>query len=168
MDLSIFNTLDAPAAAGVLRPCLDVERWIDSIVENRPFSSVEDLATHAENAAFPFTETEIASALAHHPRIGERAEGGSTEATLSRGEQAALNLDDDIKSALLVGNQAYERRFDRVFLIRAAGRSSEEILAELNRRMSNDAGAEVREVGQQLREIALLRLEALFEPVHAR
>ncbi|MFF5792616.1 2-oxo-4-hydroxy-4-carboxy-5-ureidoimidazoline decarboxylase [Paeniglutamicibacter sp. NPDC012692] len=167
MDLLHFNTLDTPAAASVLRPCLDVDRWIDSIVDSRPFGSIEDLVAQAGLAASSLSEEEIASALAHHPRIGERAEGGSTEATLSREEQSALALDDGIKKSLSAGNRAYEQRFDRVFLIRAAGRSSEEILAELDRRLSNADEEETREVGQQLREIALLRLDALFESVSA-
>ncbi|MET0813427.1 MAG: 2-oxo-4-hydroxy-4-carboxy-5-ureidoimidazoline decarboxylase, partial [Microbacterium sp.] len=49
-------------------------------------------------------------------------------------------------------------RFGRVFLIRAAGRSPEEMLAELDRRLSNDDGTEAAEATGQLAEIALLRL----------
>ena len=52
------------------------------------------------------------------------ADGGSTEAALSRSEQASLAIDDDVHRQLAEGNQAYEQRFGRVFLIRAAGRSS--------------------------------------------
>ncbi len=168
MDVLIFNNLDAEAAANILRPCIDIDRWIDSIVSERPFGSTEELLIQACNAANPFSEEEIVSAMAHHPRIGERAEGGSAEATLSRGEQSGLNMEADIKEQLAAGNRAYEERFDSVFLIRAAGRSSEEILAELNRRRTNDDKTETREVGEQLREIALLRLGALFDSVSAR
>lgn len=168
MDLLHFNTLEAPVAASTLRPCLDVSRWIDSIVENRPFGSIEDLVAHAGSAATPLSEEELASALAHHPRIGQSAAGGSTEATLSRAEQAALTMGAGIKESLAAGNRAYEERFDRVFLIRAAGRSSEEILAELDRRLANSDEEETLEVGQQLREIALLRLDALVASDSAR
>ena len=47
-------------------------------------------------------------------------------------------------AALAEGNREYEKRFDRVFLIRAAGRSSAEILAELHRRLGNDDETERR------------------------
>ena len=60
---------------------------------------------------------------------------------------------------LAAGNRAYEERFDRVFLIRAAGRDAPEILAELERRLGNDDATERGETVTQLREIALLRLE---------
>ncbi len=49
-----------------------------------------------------------------------------------------------------------------MFLIRAAGRSRAEIFAELTRRMELDDAAELAVVGEQLREIALLRLERMF------
>ena len=63
---------------------------------------------------------------------------------------------------LAEGNRAYEERFDRVFLIRAAGRSGPEMLAELERRLGNDDATERTETVTQLREIALLRLEQLW------
>ena len=50
---------------------------------------------------------------------------------------------------------------DRVFLIRAAGRTGPQILAELERRLDNDDEAERAETVRQLREIALLRLDRL-------
>jgi len=60
---------------------------------------------------------------------------------------------------LRAANAAYEARFGHVFLIRAAGRSSEEILAELERRLANDDATEREETVTALRDIALLRLE---------
>ena len=165
MDISRFNALGSNDAAAVLRPCADIDRWIDAILGARPFDSYEELLACAQNAADPFTEAEIDAALAHHPRIGERATGSSAEASLSRGEQSTLNLDERIAAELLAANRAYEDRFARVFLIRAAGRSSEEILAELRRRLDNDPDVELAEAGGQLRAIALLRLAAVFSRV---
>ena len=53
------------------------------------------------------------------------------DAAFSAREQAAVAP----SAELVAGNIAYERRFGRVFLIRAAGRSGPEILAELRRRL---------------------------------
>jgi len=158
MELAVFNSLDDTQAAEVLRPCVDIDRWVNELVAARPFSSISDLTDAAAQSAHPFTHAEIEAALAQHPRIGERAAGNSAEAELSRGEQAALNLDADINARLIEANRAYEERFSRVFLIRAAGRTSEEILAECQRRLGNDETAELDEVAEQLRAIALLRL----------
>jgi 2-oxo-4-hydroxy-4-carboxy-5-ureidoimidazoline decarboxylase len=162
--LDEFNRLNPEAAGDLMRPCLDIDRWISALVDHRPYRSIDDLMHTAQTAADPFTEEEVAGALAHHPRIGQRAEGGSAEAALSRSEQAGVTVDADVQRRLREGNEAYEDRFGRVFLIRAAGRSAEEILAALESRLTNDEGTERAIVADQLREIALLRLAKAVTP----
>ncbi|WP_115789663.1 2-oxo-4-hydroxy-4-carboxy-5-ureidoimidazoline decarboxylase [Arthrobacter silvisoli] len=163
MQLAVFNSADRADAVGVLRPCLDVERWVGEIADARPFSGKDDLLAFAKDAAAPFTAEELESALAHHPRIGERPQATTTEAAMSRSEQSGVDPSDDATArALAEGNRAYEEKFNRVFLIRAAGRSAQEILASLNERLNHTPEEEDRIVAQQLREIALLRLEGVI------
>ncbi|WP_026538103.1 2-oxo-4-hydroxy-4-carboxy-5-ureidoimidazoline decarboxylase [Arthrobacter sp. 9MFCol3.1] len=163
MLLEDFNAAGRPEAAAALRPCLDVGRWIEEIIDSRPFGSTGRLLDAARRAAEPFTAAEVEAALAHHPRIGERAAGNSTEARLSQSEQAALGVPDPaVAAALAEGNRSYEERFGQVFLIRAAGRSREEILAALTTRLAHTPEEELAVIGQQLREIAVLRLEGLI------
>jgi 2-oxo-4-hydroxy-4-carboxy-5-ureidoimidazoline decarboxylase len=162
--LSDFNAMSPEAADQLLRPCLDVDRWVGTLVDHRPYASVEELTDAARTAADPFTDDEVEAALAHHPRIGQRAAGGSAEAALSRSEQAGLTVDGDAPERLRAGNEAYEERFGRVFLIRAAGRSATEILAALESRLTNDDETERRVVADQLRQIALLRLAGAVGP----
>jgi len=162
MHVNAFNELSAGQAETLLRPCVDVDRWVHSLVSERPFNSRDELISFALNGIPMFDSQELEAALAQHPRIGEKAQGESKEADLSRGEQASLKLDSDATARLKVANQNYEQRFDRVFLIRAAGRSTEEILAECERRLANDEATELSEVATQLREIAVLRLKDLI------
>lgn len=157
--LATFNRLDDTEAAAVLRPCLDVPRWIEEVVHGRPYASTEELLAGGRGAADPLTAEEVEQALSHHPRIGQRASGASTEAALSRSEQAGLGIDDDIAARLAEGNRTYEDRFGRVFLIRAAGRSAAEILSHLEERLRHDPETEEAVVAEQLRQIALVRLE---------
>ncbi|GAA1347293.1 2-oxo-4-hydroxy-4-carboxy-5-ureidoimidazoline decarboxylase [Arthrobacter roseus] len=163
MTLTQFNTSSPAEVAALLRPCVDIPRWVDEIVVARPFASQAALIEYAEKAAEPWTETEIDGALAHHPRIGERAEGSSKESELSLGEQAGLDSSDAITEQLAAGNLDYDQKFGRVFLIRAAGRSSEEILASLRKRLSHTPDQELPVIAGQLREIAILRLKGALE-----
>jgi 2-oxo-4-hydroxy-4-carboxy-5-ureidoimidazoline decarboxylase len=71
------------------------------------------------------------------------------------------DADSRTRAALVEGNHAYEERFGHVFLIRAAGRSPEEMLAELQRRLANDAETERHEATEQLAQITGLRLRGL-------
>ena len=161
MTLEELNALPEAAARERLAECLDVDRWVDTVLVGRPYGDTGALRQVAETAAASLTDEELAQALARHPRIGERA-GTGHDAAHSAREQAGVDRDDaDVTERLATGNRAYEERFDRVFLIRAAGRDAEEILAELTRRLGNDDETERDETVTQLREIALLRLEGM-------
>ncbi len=158
MALDAFNALPEPEARTRLTACLDVPRWVDTVLEGRPYADRDALVAVATNAA-ELGDAELEAALARHPRIGERAGAGHDAAYSSR-EQAGVDRSDvDVATRLADGNRAYEARFDRVFLIRAAGRDAAEILAELERRLGNDDDTERAETATQLREIALLRLD---------
>ncbi|MFI7483432.1 2-oxo-4-hydroxy-4-carboxy-5-ureidoimidazoline decarboxylase [Kocuria sp. M1R5S2] len=165
MHLMEFNSLGRAEAIETIRPSLDVPRWLESLADARPYGHREALLDAARSAAHPFTAEEIERALSHHPRIGERARGESPEAGLSRSEQAAVDpADEDVQRRLREGNRAYEDRFGQVFLVRAAGRGPEEILEQLSQRLGNDPETERAVVAEQLRQIALLRLEGLVTP----
>lgn len=163
MNIDEFNALEPEAAAAVLRPALDIPRWSEQIIAARPFGNVDELLEASRTAADPLTEAEIDQALAHHPRIGDRAEGESAEAGLSRSEQSSIDPDDaELQRELRARNIAYEEHFGRVFLIRAAGRSPAQILDALEERMRHQPDQELLVVAEQLRQIATLRLEGLL------
>ena len=146
-----------------LTACLNVPRWVDDVVSAGPYASLGQLLEVARDAASPLSPAEIDQALADHPRIGERAQGHGKAQAFSAAEQAAsASTDHDLASRLADGNAAYEAKFGRVFLIRAAGRSRPEILAELERRLRLDPETELMIVGSELREIALLRIPQIF------
>lgn len=142
-----------------LAASLGVRRWVDDVASHAPFESVEQLLLVAYTEATPLSRDEISEAIAHHPRIGEKPVGEGTAQNFSRAEQGTAT---ELAEELAAGNAAYEARFGRVFIIRAAGRSRAEIVGELHRRLALDDAVELQIVGEQLRDIALLRLTALF------
>jgi 2-oxo-4-hydroxy-4-carboxy-5-ureidoimidazoline decarboxylase len=147
-----------------LRAALHVERWVSDVGAGSPYTDWTTLRAAAEASATPLSPAEIDEALASHPRIGEKPTGDGAAADFSRTEQlSAPDVEDQhIAAALAEGNATYEKRFDRVFLIRAAGRSRAEIVDELDRRLKLDDDSELEIVGAELRDIALLRLEKLY------
>jgi len=160
--LDDFNADPAEQAAEALRACNAAPSFPGRVLAGRPFPDADALVARAEEVARALPWDEVSAALAAHPRIGERVEGSSAEAQASRREQSAMGgADGEVRAALLEGNRAYEERFDRVFLIRAAGRSPAEMLAELRRRLGNDEAAERAEVTEQLAQITGLRVRGL-------
>lgn len=156
-----FDALDAEAAASVVAVWAAVPAWVDAVVAARPYRTRDALTAQAGRLARAWTRADLDAALAHHPRIGEKPLGSGAEAAASRREQGAMaSAEAATAAAIAAGNAAYEERFGRVFLIRAAGRSPDEMRAELERRLRNDEETEAAEALGQLREIALRRLEA--------
>jgi len=158
----MLDVTDADLRDG-LTAALAVPRWVEDVASRAPFDSLDELRLVAYTEATPLAPEEISQAIAHHPRIGEKPVGAGTSQALSRAEQGAAT---ELAEELAVGNAAYEARFGRVFIIRAAGRTRAQILTELDRRLELDAATELVIVGEQLRDIALLRLEKLFGPNH--
>ena len=160
--LDDFNAEPAERAAEALRACNAAPSFARQVLAGRPYPDADGLVARAEAVARALPWDEVAVALAAHPRIGDRVQGSSAEARASRREQGSMrDAGDDVRAALLDGNRAYEKRFDHVFLIRAAGRSPEEMLAELRRRLGNDEAAERAEVTEQLAQITGLRVRGL-------
>jgi 2-oxo-4-hydroxy-4-carboxy-5-ureidoimidazoline decarboxylase len=155
-----FDALPREEAEALLATCLPVPRWVSAVADGRPYAAWPALEVAASRAAAHLDDHELSAALAGHPRIGERASSPAHQAGLSRREQSGVDVRDaEVARALAAGNAAYEARFDRVFIIRAAGRAAPEVLAELERRLGNDAATERGETVGALRDIALLRLQ---------
>jgi len=157
--LDAFNALPEDEARARLQSCLAVPRWVEDVLAGRPYRDAESLWDRAEEGASHLDDAELQLALARHPRIGERPSESGHDAAFSQREQAGVDgSDPEVARRLAEGNRAYEQRFDRVFLIRAAGRPAPEILEKLERRLGNDDGAERQETVTQLKAIAMLRL----------
>jgi 2-oxo-4-hydroxy-4-carboxy-5-ureidoimidazoline decarboxylase len=151
--------LQDPGSRERLASALHVARWVDEVAAGGPYPSLDALAAAGERAAARLSDAELDEAVAAHPRIGELSAGSD----LSTSEQAGLGRSDEgLDAAIARGNEVYEERFGRVFLIRAAGRSRQEVLDELQRRLKNDPEQEADEAKEQLRQIAALRLRTLF------
>ena len=160
-----FNALPAERLEEELLACLAAPSWAAEIVAKRPYADRTELLVAADLAARALSWPDVQLGLSAHPRIGERAAGESQEASWSRAEQlaAAQSADDTTKDALIRVNQEYEARFGHVFLIFASGRTQSEILDVARERLHNDEETERAVVRDELRKIALLRLERVLD-----
>jgi len=146
-----------------LRAALHVDRWVADVLARSPYADWAALRAFAHEAATPLSTAEIDEAMAAHPRIGDRPLGTAVADDFSRSEQQSPDVENQhLAKALAEGNATYEKRFGRVFLIRAAGRTRAEIVDELDRRLKLDDETELALIGDELRDITLLRLEKLY------
>jgi 2-oxo-4-hydroxy-4-carboxy-5-ureidoimidazoline decarboxylase len=163
--LARWNGLLAAEAEKEISPCCGSSAWARGVVARRPFANRDALLGASDETWRALSDEDWLEAFRAHPRIGEsKAERPvpARSAAWSAEEQGALASEMDaesIKARLAEGNHEYERRFGRIFIVCATGKSGAEMLEILRRGLGNDAAAELREAVEQQRQITRLRLE---------
>jgi OHCU decarboxylase len=160
--LERWNGLPADAAENEILPCCGSRVWARGMSARRPFQDEASLLAASDEAWGNLSEADWLQAFASHPRIGEsRAPESATARSASWSSQEqrdAAAADDAVKTALREANREYERRFGRIFIVCASGKSGTEILQILRHRLQNDDRTEIREAAEQQRQITQMRL----------
>jgi allantoicase len=167
-EIEKFNRLSQEHALKALLDCCGATQWARQMLKMRPFPDLGYVLDTADKVWAGLQRDDWLEAFRHHPAIGgKRAKAKQTTNARrwSAGEQsAAQKAQPEILAALAAANRKYLAKFGHVFLICAAGKSSEEILKNLHERMSNDPEAELRIAAEEQRKITRLRLEKLLAP----
>ena len=158
-----LDSLPRDAAIELLTSCCGSRKWTAAMVARRPFGTRDALLRAADEEWNRLEPNDWLEAFAHHPRIGERRAAAPIDARARRWSESeqssAASSDDRVKHQLADAQHEYEARFGYIFLICASGKSSEEILAALRARMSNDPNTELRVAAEEQRQITRLRLQ---------
>ena len=164
--LDRLNALAPGDALGELLTCCGSREWARRMVAARPFADAGALLATADTVWWALGEADWLEAFRSHPRIGEKkAEAGqsSRERAWSAGEQAGMSAAAEAtQQALASGNRAYEARFGFIYIVCATGRTADEMLAILRRRLSNDPATELRIAAGEQSKITRIRLEKLL------
>src|SRR3989440_8110973 len=154
-----LNALSDERARAALHRCCGARHWVDAMLAARPFRSDAELLATAERVWWDLGRADWLEAFAAHPRIGDRGEPGTDWA---RGEQAGADgAAEATLAALAQEHRAYEQRFGHVFLISATGKTADEMLGALRRRLTNDPATELRLAAEGHAKITRLRLDKL-------
>jgi OHCU decarboxylase len=134
------------------------------MVEGRPYGEAARLLKAAEEALSDLAPDDWMEAFSAHPRIGERHGRQTTEGeALSAAEQSGVDsADEALTRELEEVNRRYEDRFGFTYIVRAAGRSGEELLSLAHRRLDNDPDTELVVAAAEQTEITLLRLRRML------
>lgn len=129
--------------------------WAAAMVRARPVSDSRALLDAADLAWAGLEKEDRQEAFAAHSRIGDRAAVGKG----AREQAGTAHASQETLDALAQANRAYERRFGRIFLVCATGKTAEEMLALCRRRLHNDPETEFAVASEEQRKIIRLRLE---------
>ena len=164
--LENFNRLSTNQARKALLDCCGAKRWADQMLARRPFPDVAGALDAANKIWSVLNQDDWLEAFHHHPPIGAkrtRRNQSATARSWSAAEQSvAQQAVPETLAALAAANREYQRKFGYVFLICAAGKSSEEILRSLRERLPNDHDTEIRIAAEEQRKITRLRLQKIL------
>jgi OHCU decarboxylase len=165
--LERWNTASHDAAVAALRHCCASQRWADAVASMRPFADEPSLFAAADEVWSRMSEPDWLEAFRAHPRIGDRKPAHATAQSTawSQQEQSGVSSSaSQTQQSLAAGNEAYERLFGFTYIVCATGKSAEEMLAILTRRLQSDRPTELREAAEQQRQITQIRLRKWLNP----
>ncbi len=166
--LARLNAMSKGAAEEALLSCCGSRAWAERMAGQRPFGSLQELRETADAVWGGLGSEAWLAAFRSHPRIGEKQAEKPTTADADRWSAEEQGSAEDVPletlAALAEGNTAYEERFGYIFIVCAQGKNKDEILALLQSRLHNDAGAEIRIAAEEQRRITNLRLERMTGP----
>ncbi|TCO78243.1 2-oxo-4-hydroxy-4-carboxy-5-ureidoimidazoline decarboxylase [Chromatocurvus halotolerans] len=166
MTLADFNAADTETASQALARCCSCRRWVEALVQGRPYADLEALRDAADRVWTTLGDDDYLEAFAGHPQIGDMdsLHGKSAETrSLAAQEQAGvLGADDAILRELAHCNAEYFRRFGFIFIVCASGRSVEEMLHLMQSRMAHSRHEEIAIAAEEQRRIFHRRIGQLL------
>ena len=163
ITITQFNQLAPEEQTGALLRCCACPAWARRVLAEGPFDSAMALMAACKREWHAANEAEILEAFTGHPRIGDSDGPHQGAADQAKMEQHQVTLAaDDTLARLDDGNRAYLNRFGFIFIICATGKPADEILRQLEARLTNTRAQELATGATEQGAIMLLRLEKLF------
>ena len=168
MKLAEFNELDIEARVQQLLACCHCLTWAKRVAAAAPFDLAEELLEVADAAWAEATEADILEAFSGHPEIGDLPALRNRFAKTASAEQGQVTqAPDEVLLKLKAGNEAYRDKFGFIFIVFAANKSAEEMLALLEQRSTNDRAEELVNGAREQGLITRLRLSQLIDELSA-
>ena len=165
-DRAWLNSLAPDAARHELLKCCGSTRWATAMEEARPYRNFKQVLTTAGEVWWGLNQTDWLEAFRSHPKIGEKKIENRVAAesrAWSEQEQRGVELaSPEVGGKLATLNLDYEEKFGFIFIVCATGKSSDEILALLEKRLANDPATELQIAAAEQAKITELRLGKLL------
>ena len=165
MDLEQLNSIPRDEAVKALLQCCGSKRWAENVANARPYDNVETLIANANDEWWTLDRDDWLEAFQSHPKIGEKksaAPVSDQSRQWSGQEQSGVaTASRETVDALAALNWAYEQKFGFIFIICATGKTSEEMLESLKKRLENDVESELPIAAAEQSKITELRLKKL-------
>lgn len=166
-DLAWLNELAPEEARKELLKCCGATRWAETVEHQRPYASLEQLIGNANEVWWSLNEADWLEAFRSHPKIGERKAANAVSAQSqqwsAQEQQGVQSAAQEAVEKLARLNVDYEKKFGFIFIVCATGKSTDEILALLEQRLTNVPETELPIAAAEQAKITELRLRKLLD-----
>jgi len=166
IELASLNSMSPSQAEAEFLKCCGSKHWARRLAGERPFASLNELVDGGERLWWSLKPDDWLEAFHSHPKIGEQKAAAAVTVEAQRwseDEQSGIrDSAQQIIDELAELNRAYEAKFGFIFIVCAAGKSSEEMLAILSQRLENNPEEELRIAAAEQAKITQLRLAKLL------
>lgn len=168
ITLNILNSLSEKQAHTHLKKCCVSKTWVSKMVDNRPFSSEEDVLKKAASIWYnECTIEDFKDAFTGHPKIGNieslKEKFANTKDWANNEQAKVAEANRSTIEALAKANTAYQDKFGYIFIVSASGKSAGDMLAIINERLHHKIEDEIYVAMNEQHKITVIRLDKLIE-----
>lgn len=173
ITLENLNALSKADAFTKFEQCCVSKIWANSMVDNRPFANENDLIKKAASIWFnDCSDNDFKEAFTGHPKIGDveslKLKFANTKEWAS-GEQSKMSEANEATiKKLAKANTDYETKFGYIFIVSASGKSAEEMLAIINKRLNHITVDELDVAMNEQHKITVIRLQKMIAGLSAK
>lgn len=161
MSWAGFIMMKEPEAIARLLECCRSRRFAENFGKRRKeFDTPEEFKMAAEGYFLSLLEADWLEAFAAHPKIGDLSTLREKFASSEQGQVAGAS--EVTLQELAKLNLEYEKKFGFIFIVCATGKSADEMLAILKKRLPNERKLELQNAAVEQAKILRLRLDALL------
>lgn len=167
MTFKEFNKLTPKNATSVLNKCCVSECWIQYMIENMPFASVDELIKKSTAIWYQqCKELDWKAAFEGHPKIGDisslKEKYAHTKNRAATEQSEISKADENTSKDLSKANNDYLNKFGYIFIVNASGKSAQEILQIINARLDNTKEDELHIAMGEQHKITVIRLATII------
>jgi len=166
MSIDKINGTDLTMLYELLEGCCCAPNWIKGMQNERPFADARALLAASEKHFLLLNENDYLIAFAGHPQIGDLSTLATKYANTSKSanqEQAGMSkAEESVIEQMYTLNQQYLQKFGFIFIVCASGRTAQQMLDLIKRRINNERQIELDIAANEQAKITNIRLEKLL------